>query len=326
LPPLITLTSLVINVTSLVDELLNALIQACPSLTRFSLIDTDTNNPIPLQVWRQLPISLEAIHIYRPETILPALIETILPSFDSLSRIVLEGPVFSDAISNFLHQLPSLIDIQLSYGNLDLAQFNDLVSGPTRLPRLRSLVINEEMGVVCDRVSYRDGDCCHVDGLSTMFEWVLPRWGNPDKFKPRAIKELIAARRENGIRVKGTIIDALEISEDYYIELNNRLVIEAYYSKSRDFSGLVQAHSAAAQHDYFFPDIDFDSLGDQLEIVETELPENKWFLWTLRNESEGGDGKVLRLEKRGEVPDYFPPFCLLMDQDKVDWKRDRYRD
>jgi len=69
--------------------------------------------------------------------------------------------------------------------------------------------------------------------------------------------------------------------EEYFIEANNRAVIHAYDNKN--FSYLKEYRQEAAKWDVSLPDFDLDSLGDDLEFIETKLPDRDWFILSLQN-------------------------------------------
>ena len=122
-----------------------------------------------------------------------------------------------------------------------------------------------------------------------MEDWSLPRWEEPNLFKAQAVKELVDLAEERGIAVKGSKLEASEREENYFIELNNRSVLYAYYEK--DPGPLIKAREDALKYDCVLPKIDFDSLGDELEIVETAIREKNWFVLSLKNKEGVLHGK-----------------------------------
>jgi hypothetical protein len=124
-----------------------------------------------------------------------------------------------------------------------------------------------------------------------MSDWSLP--SDHDEVDERidwvGTHKLIVVAKENGVRVDGSVKQAIETFKDYWIETNNRAVLHAY--ERHDLSALRQARSDADRFGRTLPPRDIGSLDpDNLEIVKTELPKKEWFVLNLRNRSSPSEG------------------------------------
>ncbi|GAA5973300.1 hypothetical protein JCM3765_007663, partial [Sporobolomyces pararoseus] len=268
-------------------ELVEALVQATPNLSQFTLVEDYRDSDIPVLL-QTLPSGLKALEvhgIFESDQI----IDSVLPRFQSLERLSIWEQIYSSSIHEALLQLPALSYVELSYGKTDATQLKHLLTSTHRPPRLRFITLNHVRGVIGRRVgSPRKKDFAWNKESSqyqtTMASWKLPRWGTPDLFNRHALKQFMEAAKERGIEASGTGLEALQRVEHYFIELNNRSVLHAYYEK--DFKPLVKSRERALEYDYHLPEIDIDSLGTELEIVETPLPEMNWFILSLKNKEE----------------------------------------
>ena len=92
------------------------------------------------------------------------------------------------------------------------------------------------------------------------------------------LKRMIQVANEEGIRIEGTIHDALRNLEDYHIEANNRAVLSAYRDSQTNFHRLYDVRYDALGSGLDLPLLDLRDL----ELVKTELPERDWFVYGLR--------------------------------------------
>jgi len=104
-----------------------------------------------------------------------------------------------------------------------------------------------------------------------------------------SFKQLIKAAQANGVRIEGSVFEALEQHEDYLIENINRAVLAVYFNEDASMlEELRRARSRASEADMSLPqlDLDLDSTDfTHLELTETELPERDCFIYSLRNEA-----------------------------------------
>ncbi|GAA5951399.1 hypothetical protein JCM3765_005927 [Sporobolomyces pararoseus] len=266
-------------------EWLEEVVRATPNLSQFSISESNKTSNLATLL-KTLPSSLKALDIV---TSSEQTIDLVLPRFQALEQLKILGHVYSSSIHESLLQLPALSHVELSYGQTDATQLIHLLTSIHRPLRLRFIILNHGQGW-CGRKAgstRRKGFDWNLEkGLwdTTMESWKLPGWGTPNLFNYQALKQLIKLAEERGIAVSGPGLGALRIVEHYFIELNNRSVLRAYYQK--DFEPLVKSRERALEYDYPLPEINFDSLGPELEIIETPLPNENWFILSLKNKEE----------------------------------------
>ncbi|GAA5852582.1 hypothetical protein JCM5353_006902 [Sporobolomyces roseus] len=213
----------------------------------------------------------------------------VLPHSSSSSHysIRLGDRCYSSTIHSALIQLPLLTHVHLGSGSLDPVGFHSLVTGPTRLLSLKSITLDfsplprgERTPRPSEIVRGVDGE---IDGLGIeMRDWRFPAEWSGVPLNVGAYEELDRLAKENGIVIDGTIEVALDWCRNYHLESNNRAVLDAYHRQ--DLTHLCRIRSSAAEAGVTLPDIAFDSLDtDRLEIVEIDLPEQDWWVLSLRN-------------------------------------------
>jgi hypothetical protein len=99
-----------------------------------------------------------------------------------------------------------------------------------------------------------------------------------DGWDEGSIASLEEAGVDNDVEVTGSSVDAAEVWASYSLELANRIILEAYQSKS--FGKYTQAKEDSLNNR--LPDLDVDRLDLQnLKLVKIDLPEEEWFQFTL---------------------------------------------
>ena len=115
-----------------------------------------------------------------------------------------------------------------------------------------------------------------------MGDWSLSGAHDGHRFDPLGLQQLIEVARENGVVVEGSVLDALENAVAYRIEENNRAIIDVL--AEQHFDHLQEVRNFASRDGVSLPPLDLDSLNlDRLEIVEIDLPEQDWYVLSLRN-------------------------------------------
>ncbi|GAA5901577.1 uncharacterized protein JCM6883_000262 [Sporobolomyces salmoneus] len=259
------------------------LIRACPALTRF---DFDSRRPDTLySVMEQLPRDLKVLKLTLRRVAFPN-IDLHLPRFQTLVRLDVDGDIAAERIHLALVQLPSLVYICLAFCNYDPAGLQLLVAGPDRLPLLRTLTLHRyPAGRIPDFIeppSTPGFDWDRVKNLPSMeARGYFPLWVRDDPSRVRAVRDLQASGEEYGIEVEGTLMNAIEIIDDFFLEANNRSILHAYYDK--DFYKLERYHLKAVEYGCILPPaVDRRSFRKKrIDLVETELPEQDWFVLSL---------------------------------------------
>lgn len=226
-------------------------------------------------------------------------IDDLLPRFTQLEHLTLGHYIYSDNLPVHLSQLKCLRTLVLWPGQFSIPDFLPLISGPTRLPLLRELVLNlfeYKKGTQLD--SDADGNVVEGTLLSNEFQnemWFEAEFPFDKKigFTKEGIEEVIQTAEEQGIEVEGSIFDALRIHQLWLLEMSNYLVYRSW--KSKDLRWIEHFRQENPDLAGRFPPREYlQSLApNRLKLVRTELPEDEWFALSLVNDSrpESGVGK-----------------------------------
>jgi len=113
-------------------------------------------------------------------------------------------------------------------------------------------------------------------------DWSLPGEDDDDGFDPEGVKGVFKAAEQSGITIEGSVFAALETLDCWGIELHNRSILSAV--RSRDLTYVTKARSIAIKLGISLPSLDLGSLDvTRLEIVESNLPGQEWYVLSLRN-------------------------------------------
>jgi hypothetical protein len=222
--------------------------------------------------------------------------QSTLPRFQHLEHLDMAGGTFTASLIH-LRRLPLLTSLRVwsspSRGAPKMSDLLDLVRGEHRLARLKLLVVDSYVG---GKVGVRV-DVCDQGGVrNELLDGGQSGWSGVEFHRDRrwnlaAITELVKSGNENGVEVKGSVVDSLPFRNAVLLEKANRLILRAYESKS--FVEYVQTRESENEHR--LPNIDPDKLDPKrLKVVKIELPEEDWFQLTLENdivaEGEAEDG------------------------------------
>jgi len=263
------------------------LIKACPALLHLELNSSFEEGPLEFHKYLpSLPFDLHSLSIHGLTDAHPR-VDSVLSSFTQLRFLRLGDQSYSHLIHSALHSFSSLVRIHLGKGVIDPDGFVSLISGSSRLPSLRTIILDFDAGFVGRKIRRpsRAGfniesemEKCDVD----MGDWNLPGEDDSHQFDPVGLQQLIEVARENGVVVKGSVFSALEHAVAYRIEENNRAIIDVL--AEQHFDHLQEVRNFASRDGVSLPPLDLDSLNlDRLEIVEIDLPEQDWYVLSLRN-------------------------------------------
>ncbi|GAA5974808.1 hypothetical protein JCM5350_001305 [Sporobolomyces pararoseus] len=110
---------------------------------------------------------------------------------------------------------------------VDLGQLTKLIKGPERMESLETIVLDTVKGKIGTRIEeegvpYKDG----VEGeYQTYPDWEFPRWTKG--FSRRGLEKLWRVAERNGVQLRGSAMDALEVEDEYEEELE---ILRAYES------------------------------------------------------------------------------------------------
>ncbi|GAA5986960.1 hypothetical protein JCM5350_000923 [Sporobolomyces pararoseus] len=274
------ITSLSLSGFSMQIEEVCELIKLCPSLSRF-VLDSQLSL-IPLApALNLLPSTLRVLDVLSNTGPIFGWIDPLLPRFQSLRHIMLSAQCYTTKLYLSLFKLPNLVIIDLAHALWNLPLLRALVSSPNELPHLRQVNVEIKGWLQGDKIeNNREGkETIQARGPSAIMNgWWLPPG---DEIDLRDLEELIKLGSENSIKVGGGIQEVIQFVRNYFVEAQNRAVIVAYYLGF--FEPLEGYQSLAAKYGCSFVGIDLESIGPNLEIVETELPDQNWFVLSLKN-------------------------------------------
>jgi len=274
------------------DSSVSFLTAQCPALRHLALHSTWTDELYIFPSLKFQPLTLESLSLSVEHGLVVVHDEqSILERFTQLRSLHLGDHCYDHDVALTLLKLPLLVDIHLGQGLLEPDTFLPLLSGPTRLLFLKSIILDADFGNIGKKISApstkgfdatRELQRCPIE----MIDWRLPEQGEDVTFEVMGLKRLIEAGKENGVTVKGGVLTALQMVDDYHIEANNRAILFTYTHHTLDH--LHEARGAASQDGVALPPPDLDSLDiDRLEIVEIDVPEQDWYMLSLRNKEWG---------------------------------------
>ncbi|GAA5915541.1 uncharacterized protein JCM6883_000285 [Sporobolomyces salmoneus] len=282
-------TSLQLSGIGVTEEETADLINACPSLQHLSLF---LEPYIPLHVPPAFDTVLDWISsCYGSLTSLrlASAVDNVpvglsLAKFTNLSSLVLGTVGSFPLLHHSVLQLVNLVNLTIGNRNDNFDPLLELVQGPTRLPNLRQLSLNQATLRKGRRFDPEDPE--HVKEEENRYKR-LERWSKPDArlLEPHYWQDfevLVNAAESAGVRVGGRLVEARQNFAHYLLEINNLAIAKAYYH--HDFRDIPQAFTLANKHDFGLPELDFESLeSDKLELVKVECPELEWFALTLKD-------------------------------------------
>jgi len=115
---------------------------------------------------------------------------------------------------------------------------------------------------------------------TTMDDWTLPEdekdeeGEDQEEIDMAAMRSLVNDAKKNGIKITGSVLWTLRIHEEYFIEANNREVINIHSSQGYLLESRRQLELAGRN----LPKL------ESLDIVETPLPERDWFILSLERQ------------------------------------------
>ncbi|GAA5982555.1 hypothetical protein JCM5350_006115 [Sporobolomyces pararoseus] len=212
--------------------------------------------------------------------------------FTHLRSLSLGDGLYSSTIHETLQQLPLLEKIRLEGGSISPAGFLTLVTGPTRLLHLETIVLNfyvGERGVHVDIES-------EIPQGPNMEDWKKPRAsakGPEEDVRSEAslqvdqLRQLIKVAGEEGIKIRGTVHEALRNLEDYWMEQNNRAILTIHYERHDGVRWHMIVELFAESAGVNLPARDaIPWWRERLELVKIDQPERDWFILTLKNKEE----------------------------------------
>lgn len=280
----------------------------CPALKHVELSARQDNGPVPFgEILPHLPSDLHILKLQLQECDFVRPLDRLLRRFTSLRCLELDDSLYSGTIHSTLLRLLHLVRIRLGGGAIISADFLDLFSGSERLVHLECLELEAGVGVegCTANESIQVEDLYEILGRE-MEDWNLPRFSTRFEAQPGSqirdpldfvgLKRLIAVAEKKGIEVGGSIHEALENLEKYWIEAVNRATLAVYlYDRDLDnldltarLDDLKERQWQAEEVGIDLPSTDTDSLDrDRLELVKTRYNgADSRYSFSLKNSEE----------------------------------------
>ncbi|GAA5851256.1 hypothetical protein JCM5353_007709 [Sporobolomyces roseus] len=271
-------------------EIVKFLLDACPSLLHLELDATYEGGAEFSTRLSELPATLHSLHLHGTH---PAQghVDSILFRLTQLRSLHLGNGCYSGNLPTALQQLPHLVDLRLDHGKLDPNQLQALLADPSPLCYLRNITLNFEKGQIGGHMpkpstvasDYNFGfEFDFVEYSNLMPEWCLPGVEGENTLNASDMGMLQSVAEDNGLGIKGNLKSTIQMITDYHIEANNRAVLMSY--RRGDLASLRDVQNASTRDGVAPPPLELDYLDiDRLEIVEIDLPEQDWFMLSLRN-------------------------------------------
>ncbi|GAA5950182.1 hypothetical protein JCM3765_004233 [Sporobolomyces pararoseus] len=275
---------------------LSILINSCPQLENLSLylqniyefaLDFDDLLSVLTALFNQLKslsisTSADLVHF-----------GSSLADFTSLKHLSLELPEIYPELHESVLKLINLESLDVSCPDYSLSQVIEMVEGPNRLLRLRSLTFNQ--------VDAWEGYCFDPDSSVDVSSFKEHKYERFEDWDPDYIdwresdfwsesEALMKAAEVAGVSVEGSILEARQVFLSYLLELNNLAIANAFFH--RQFNEIPYARSRADRFGLELPELEFDSLDpEKLELVKVPVPELDRFALTLKDkDNESGLG------------------------------------
>lgn len=211
------------------DPRTHQFVEAFKSITHLTLIDPNLKDPnfTPfLSSYDRAP-SIQSLHL-RTEIgnffitdLSHRDISLSLRRFTSLQSLILDTFTYTSTIFQYLRDPLPLKSLTLNRNGLGIST-RDLKAlfapGPTRLSSLKTLVINTIYpGKIGTRAGSGDDYTINSRGLPPG-SWTLPVW-DEESFDAQGARELVQIAKEVGVKVEGTVIEALETEMAWKVDI-----------------------------------------------------------------------------------------------------------
>ena len=114
-----------------------------------------------------------------------------------------------------LHSLPLLTLTFEEEAQVSLKCLTNLVTGDTKHPTLKLIVLDNVEGMIGTRIEDKEGPYYDVenDMIDVYPDWILPDW--TDEFDEEGLVKFIKLAKKEGIEVEGTAVEAIGIEDKF---------------------------------------------------------------------------------------------------------------
>ncbi|BGP15547.1 hypothetical protein JCM10213_001362 [Rhodosporidiobolus nylandii] len=243
-PPLPSLQELTVISAGSDLPLVLPLLDACPALRRLTL-HTQTaypNYPSLLAPFKH-KANIESLTL-RTSPFYDGFsnsCDALLPSFPNLKHLYLGEGTFSTSVFAAIRTLPRLTSLGFGRGALpSVKELSALTDGDTRFHQLKTLTLDCVAGKIGWRTAKDGHGQLHPEADENWHTgpgWDIPQFSPPNgSFHDRDVEKLLEKAKENGVEVKGSAVEAVEVMNSWYQELGDAAV--AYAFDTGDFEEL----------------------------------------------------------------------------------------
>ncbi|GAA5833666.1 hypothetical protein JCM5353_006604 [Sporobolomyces roseus] len=258
----------------------------CPALTHLTLNGTSPDYTSLLEI---LPASLVSLELRFENSHYgdAAPCDQELSRFTALRHLSIGHHLFSYDLPTYLDSLIALESLELGEGHVST---DGLIGLLTKLPSLRHLKLDLFEGSIGTRLEIDATGSTEAKGLPAEGERIADDWVVPDfvRFEGdgttlEAARKMLGEVHDAGVQVEGTILEAVNVMEAYYLELANVATYRCFRNKTFDHYLELQYEALDAR----LPPLDLDSLDpNNLDLVKTEVPDEGWFALSLEAADE----------------------------------------
>ncbi|GAA5912882.1 uncharacterized protein JCM6883_004865 [Sporobolomyces salmoneus] len=223
------------------DVAIGSFCSRCPNLTSLRVHSVSSHY---LDLIQALPTRLTELELIEkdddPEG---SFCDHLLPRFTRLRRLHIGHTLFSEVLATHVAHLSLLEHLELGQGSIPINRLYPLVSGPTRLPLLRTFhlhLIPYKIGArieVDEDGSLTEGDLLDVDAVIGD-DWYLAELEGEtgDEYTVKGLLELVRLAKEEGIEIEGPTLEAGKARQTHLLEVANIAVYRC--TQRKDFSAI----------------------------------------------------------------------------------------
>ncbi|GAA5962618.1 hypothetical protein JCM3765_006860 [Sporobolomyces pararoseus] len=274
------------------------IVNSCPALRHLELVATHYQALDFTDCLSTITTDLESLTLDSDDEI-PGVDEAALLRFTNLRSLTLGRGVYEPEIYTALQRLPLLRRIRLEGGPISPLKFLPLLRGPSRLVHLESITLDFGVGAKGFRV---DSTAEEIGGCVEMDDWMIPQfrgWEEEDNWEQTGLplsdvfgfKRLFEVAAESQVAIRGSVMEAVETLEEYWIEANNRAVLVVHHLKedpgdSENFEMWLQhlreVQEGARNAGVSLPTLDVDALvPGRSSLFEIPRSKGKGSIYTL---------------------------------------------
>ena len=253
----------------------------CPSLTHLTLYCTSPDYPPLLNI---LPTSLISLELHSRDTYDQETCRGELSRFTHLRHLSIGSFLFSYNLPRYLDTISALESLEIGEGHVSI---DGLIGLLDKLPTLRHLRLDLLNGSIGSRLEVEVGTgYVEAKGIPPAEERLAVDWGIPGFMYTEeygttleAAQKLLNRARDAGVRVEGSILEAVRVMNALNLEIANVAIYRCFEYRTFHHYTSLKVDNITDR----LPPLDLDSLDpNNLKLVKTELPDEGWFALSLK--------------------------------------------